>query len=61
MTVRPAPEEATVASGGAADWLTPATKPGSLKAATAAPPNATTTTMIVRVLLTPSPADADAL
>jgi hypothetical protein len=61
MIVRPAPEEATVASGGAADWLTPETKPGSLKAAIAAPANATTTTMTVRVLLTLSPMVADAL
>jgi hypothetical protein len=61
MTVRPACEEAATASRGAGDGLAPVTNPGSLNAATAAPANATATTMIVRVLLTLSPADADAL
>jgi hypothetical protein len=56
-----APEDATSASRGTGAWLALVTKPGSLNAATAAPANATATTMIVRVLLTLFPADADAL
>jgi hypothetical protein len=56
-----APEDATSASLGTVDSFAPVTRPGSLKAATAAPANATETTMIVRVLLTLSPAVADAL
>jgi hypothetical protein len=39
----------------------PTTRPGSLTAATAAAPKAVATTMIVRILLTPSPGIADAL
>ena len=56
-----APEEATSASRGTGAWPVLVTKPGSLKAATAAPANATATTMTVRVLFTLSPGDADAL
>jgi len=61
MTVRPACEGAATASRGAGDGFAPVTNPGSLKAAIAAPANAIATTMVVRVLLTRSPADADAL
>jgi hypothetical protein len=39
----------------------PATRLGSFTAARAAAPKATATTMIVRILLTPSPGIADAL
>jgi hypothetical protein len=39
----------------------PTTRPGSFTAATAAAAKATATTVIVRILLTPSPEIADAL
>jgi hypothetical protein len=56
-----APGEATSVSLGTGDGPALVTKPGSLKAANAAPANATVTTMIVRVFLTLSPGDADGL
>jgi hypothetical protein len=56
-----APEEATSASRGTGASAVLVTKPGSLKAAIAAPANATATTMTVRVLFTLSLGDADAL
>lgn len=53
---------ATEASRGTDAGLpSPTTRPGNLTAATAAAVKATATTMIVRILLTPSPGIADAL
>jgi hypothetical protein len=60
-TLRVDPGSLAANLGTDAGLPSPTTRPGSLTAATAAAPNATATTMIVRILLTLSPGIADAL